>query len=876
MEDAHNLNELKKKLELLISEQATFQSRIKEIKSELDKLTAKDQVDQVSSAEMRSDQVSKEASPPEHISHISLTLVKNQLEHFSEGRTKGGVNYVQFRIVRNGQGHIARMAENGNWALESEKNKQIWKGKFRIDNQLVRFSEITNPSKESTSEQLISAIFEIAEVHVNEEIAVKDVLPIDQSATVKKKSDLERFIGENLISVIGVSVILIGVVFGVKYAIDHNLINPLTRVILAYSLGAAILLSGFKLKKKFENFSAVLVSGAMSIMYFVTFAAYDFYGLLPQLAAFAIMIIFTIFMVIAAIKYDIQVMAYIGLLGSYAIPFFLSDGSGNVLALFSYIAILNAGILILGFNRNWKALYYGAFVITYLIFGLWFLTAYRNDQHFYILFGFSILYYTMFYITFLAYKLIRKEQFDAEDIMMIIANSTLFYGIGYVSLEGNQVGKDYLGLFTVGVAVTHFIVSVVFHQLKLADRKLFYLSSTMVVVFLTIAIPVQLDGNMVTFLWGAEAALLFYIGRTKAIQIYENISFVTLTIGLISLLHDWFGFYAYYGNPTGDTLLNVTFLTSLFMIFSLGVITVVNRNRQYWANSDERRIELLKGLSVLFPILLIAFMFTAPLLEINFFFNQLSDASVVHLNETIQSGWNWIDTVRNADIQKSMIVWEINYALVFFTALTFIASKKWDNKGVFQTLLVVNILLTLVFLTAGLYNLSELRESYLTQPMRQIYEYTSALIVLRYISLALFGLFIYFTYRMVLSKEVIHSKDNVLIVIGFHSIILWLVSSEMINLISLTGMGAEYKLGLSVLWGVYSFLLVGFGIWKRRQYMRIIGIALFGIVLIKLFFYDIASASTLAKTIVFILIGIILVIISFLYNKFNARIHDEN
>jgi uncharacterized membrane protein len=85
----------------------------------------------------------------------------------------------------------------------------------------------------------------------------------------------------------------------------------------------------------------------------------------------------------------------------------------------------------------------------------------------------------------------------------------------------------------------------------------------------------------------------------------------------------------------------------------------------------------------------------------------------------------------------------------------------------------------------------------------------------------------------------------------------------------------SYKLGLSILWGIYSLFLIGFGIWKKNKPMRIGAIALFGITLIKLFFYDISHLNTIAKTIVFVSLGILLLIISFLYNKYKQLISDD-
>jgi uncharacterized membrane protein len=50
---------------------------------------------------------------------------------------------------------------------------------------------------------------------------------------------------------------------------------------------------------------------------------------------------------------------------------------------------------------------------------------------------------------------------------------------------------------------------------------------------------------------------------------------------------------------------------------------------------------------------------------------------------------------------------------------------------------------------------------------------------------------------------------------------------------------------------------------------------LFGITLIKLFFYDIAQLDTIFKTVIFISLGLLLLVISFLYNKYKKRLFGE-
>ena len=64
------------------------------------------------------------------------------------------------------------------------------------------------------------------------------------------RTNIEKFIGENLINKIGIVILVIGVGIGAKYAIDHDLISPLTRIILGYILGLGLMGFAIRLKKQ--------------------------------------------------------------------------------------------------------------------------------------------------------------------------------------------------------------------------------------------------------------------------------------------------------------------------------------------------------------------------------------------------------------------------------------------------------------------------------------------------------------------------------------------------------------------------------------------------------------------------------------------------
>ena len=96
------------------------------------------------------------------------------------------------------------------------------------------------------------------------------------------------------------------------------------------------------------------------------------------------------------------------------------------------------------------------------------------------------------------------------------------------------------------------------------------------------------------------------------------------------------------------------------------------------------------------------------------------------------------------------------------------------------------------------------------------------------------------------------------------------------DVLNIFGYRDSYKLGLSILWGIYALGLIVLGIYGHKKHLRIGAIALFGVTLLKLFFYDIADLDTISKTIVFVSLGILMLIVSFLYNKYKTLIFETN
>lgn len=707
-------------------------------------------------------------------------------------------------------------------------------------------------------------------------------VPSRFTAKFNSKTDFEKFIGENLISKIGILILIIGVGIGAKLAIDKGLISATTRIILGYVVGTALMGLAIKLKKNYLNFSAVLLSGSIAILYFITYAAHAYYQLIPQLVAFGMMVIFTGFAVVASIKYNKSIIANIGLVGAYAVPFLLSDGSGKVEVLFTYIGIINLGILTLAFSRYWKSLFYLSFCLTWLIFLGWHFSLKDPNSYFKLSLIFAALYFITFYVTNIAYKIVKKETFGFFDVTILLLNSFIFYSIGYNVF--NSIGKsgEFLGLFTVGNAIFHSCFALIVHKRELADRNLFYFIVALVITFITMAVPVQLNGNWVTIFWSIETAALFIFAHQKKLPILEKLSFPLVFLAFFSLIHDWvinIDFFNYGVNvPTSMPFLNIGFVSACIVTLSLAYMFFVNRKT---AASNQTIFGKILGYAL--PTMLIIITYCTFRIELATFFENLYQAT--KLNKSAVG--SEINLVYNEDYPLLSACCAYIFTFIFASALTFLNLRYFKSKVMANVNVFINLVVILAFLTYGLLILSELRDNYLLSTGsttvtdqfsndEQYFTHGIIDIIIRYVSYLFFGILVWSSHT--LSKnEIFQGKLKTAVDYLLHLAVLWLLSSELLNILALNGLANGYKFGLSILWGSYALLLIGLGLWKKKKHLRIGAIALLGVTLIKLFAYDISNLDTIAKTIVLVALGALLLTISFLYNKYKHLVtHAEN
>jgi Predicted membrane protein (DUF2339) len=166
----------------------------------------------------------------------------------------------------------------------------------------------------------------------------------------------EQFMGVKLFAWLGGLALFLGVAFFIKYSFDNNLVSPELRVALGFITGLGLIAGGVVMsRKKYSALSQTLCATGVVILYAITFACDALYHfvLFGAFPTFLLMALITISAFLLAVRLNALVVAILGMLGGFLTPILLSTGQDNPLGLFGYIAVLDAGLIVIALHRRW-------------------------------------------------------------------------------------------------------------------------------------------------------------------------------------------------------------------------------------------------------------------------------------------------------------------------------------------------------------------------------------------------------------------------------------------------------------------------------------------------------------------------------------------
>jgi len=156
---------------------------------------------------------------------------------------------------------------------------------------------------------------------------------------------------------IGALLAFLGVAFFVKYSFDNNLISPPVRVAMGALAGLAALGGGLRLdRERYRFLVQALCSAGILIFYGTLYAAHGLYHLIPQPFAFVLMVLVTVCAFALSVRLNAIAIAVLGLVGGFMTPPLLSTGVDHPLALFTYVALLDVGLVAVAARKKWSVL----------------------------------------------------------------------------------------------------------------------------------------------------------------------------------------------------------------------------------------------------------------------------------------------------------------------------------------------------------------------------------------------------------------------------------------------------------------------------------------------------------------------------------------
>lgn len=187
---------------------------------------------------------------------------------------------------------------------------------------------------------------------------VKTPEPPTLLAPVPSRLNLEQFMGAKLFAWVGGLALFLGVIFFVKLSIERGWISPELRTAIGLAIGTGLIGGGVVMhrRERYATLANTLSATGIVVLYGVTFAAHSIWRIPPlnlPLVAFALMTLITAAAFLLAVRLNAQIVAVLGMLGGFLTPILCSTGRDNPFGLFSYIALLDIGVLAVAKNKRW-------------------------------------------------------------------------------------------------------------------------------------------------------------------------------------------------------------------------------------------------------------------------------------------------------------------------------------------------------------------------------------------------------------------------------------------------------------------------------------------------------------------------------------------
>ena len=661
---------------------------------------------------------------------------------------------------------------------------------------------------------------------------IPPTMPAPQSAKAAPV-DSERNIGVKWMAIVGITIAVLGLSLCIKILLDRDLIGSVGRVVLGYVASAAMVAGAFKVPATRKVLKDTLLFGGANLGFAITWIAYSYFDLFSSPVTLAVMWTITSAMLAYSYFKDNKLLFSYALFWFVMSPFcagYSFDSHTNRTVFWMvFTIVVNVGLCFVYKVKKWSSVYASAFMVTALVCLIKFFDG-ADLSHW-----INVLYFAILCAVFYAGAVVLqkvKPNFDYTFLFLTAVNLTAFAICSAIELHNrHSVSHTYLYM-SVALCVTAFL----FQKLQPEIKVLFTSPFTYALVFANVALLVNF------FIEYSEwFPLVFAVEILAAALVY------------------WFSKVDYFKRVT----LSLVYLSYAVVFMGLPILDYnYSIPHNYWVVLNVGFISKLVYIAVL---VLILSKITDKVHKI--LFSLIVYAAVaLSVAHEISIYWDYVDSY-HSDSQEDnlerimLVLW---YGVL--AVATSLLPKKWEFlsycKIAGSALLLLNLLM---FCAMAVPSLADLRGTNLAIPYP----------VWRYVSL---GAAIGFSvFALVRRKSQAMSHFEILTDIIVSTVAVWIVSSEIIYWLSKSQSVDSYGIWLSVWYGLASLALFIIGFKLELKHLRICGFVLSGATVLKLFFYDMWNSELWVKAVVFVAVGVIFLIVSYIYSKYfkKEKLQDD-
>jgi len=629
------------------------------------------------------------------------------------------------------------------------------------------------------------------------------------------------FLRQNALTIIGIFTLVLGIGYFVKYAIDKNWIGETSRAGIGFLVGTIIIIIGHFLRKNYTVFSSIITGGGVAVLYFTTTIAFREYHLFTQNTAFAITCAITILSIALSYLYKNEILIIFSLFGGFLAPLMISTGQSNYLFLFTYISVLNCGMLLIAYVKQWKSIGWISFIFTGIYLFFWTI---ENPQPSCI--TFYIITYVIFYAFALQNYIKRNSLLKPDILMLILINFSCVAGLVYIS---NELKLAPAVLFPVIFAIINSVG--LYREFQKKNFGIDYsVFAGITISLITLALALEFKTHLITSIWAIEASLLLYIWKKTDHKIFKTFFYILFPLVFISQMITW----AKYFDPAPlQIVFNPVFITSLVVIGSILVnLILLKKDSEEHKTENEFYENLLK-------ILCFGIIYLSVLFEI-----------IYHISA-----------------QPLVIIVAIGFLFsIYYVFLLLLFSKKLGISKDFET--------GMIYLFLCLIALHISSSQIATEIIGNKVEPGFFVVHLAYLLPLIFLLLRNIPKSDFIKTKLSHWLISFVIVLcfslEFFRTYLLLNANNFNEIDSLKNHFSI--LYLPIIWAVLSCLFIYFGLKKNISIYNKIGFTLLGIMILKLYVYDVWQMDNVSRIIAFIILGVILLLSSFMFQRFKNMI----